>query len=111
MGRKGKKKKNKNPKLKNKKKANPIKKLDVNDEDFDFTEPIKSTLFILANINIKLNKAFLVKFCTASVHVFFLLSSEFFSQLQLTWLYVFLTEKDLILFIMNVLTCLLRGND
>lgn len=71
MGRKGKKKKNKNPKLKNKKKANPIKKLDVNDEDFDFTEPIKSKLFILANINIKLNKAFLVKFCTASVHVFF----------------------------------------
>lgn len=62
MGRKGKKKKNKNPKLKNKKKANPIKKLD---------EPIKSKLFILANINIKLNKAFLVKFCTASVHVFF----------------------------------------
>lgn len=111
MGRKGKKKKNKNPKLKNKKKANPIKKLDVNDEDFDFTEPIKSKLFILANINIKLNKAFLVKFCTASVHVFFLLSSEFFSQLQLTWLYVFLTEKDLILFIMNVLTCLLRRND
>lgn len=111
MGRKGKKKKNKNPKLKNKKKANPIKKLDVNDEDFDFTEPIKSKLFILANINIKLNKAFLVKFCTASVHVFFLLSSEFFSQLQLTWLYVFLAEKDLILFIMNVLTCLLRGND
>lgn len=52
MGRKGKKKKNKNPKLKNKKKANPIKKLDVNDEDFDFTEPIKSKLFILANINI-----------------------------------------------------------
>lgn len=111
MGRKGKKKKNKNPKLKNKKKANPIKKLDVNDEDFDFTEPIKSKLFILANINIMLNKAFLVKFCTASVHVFFLLSSEFFSQLQLTWLYVFLPEKDLIMFIMNVLTCLLRGND
>lgn len=44
MGMKGKKKKNKNPKLKNKKKANPIKKLDVNDEDFDFTESIKSKL-------------------------------------------------------------------
>lgn len=59
---KGKKKKNKNPKLKNKNKANPIKKLDVNDEDFDFTESIKSKLFILANLNRKLKKAFLSYF-------------------------------------------------
>lgn len=62
MGMKGKKKKNKNPKLKNKNKANPIKKLDVNDEDFDFTESIKSKLFILANLNRKLKKTFLSHF-------------------------------------------------
>lgn len=79
VGRKGKKKKNKNLKLKNKKKVNLIKKFDVNDEDFDFIELIKSMLFILVNINIKLNKVFLVKFCIVLVYVFFLFFLEFFS--------------------------------
>lgn len=79
MGRKGKKKKNKNLKLKNKKKVNLIKKFDINDEDFDFIELIKSKLFILVNINIMLNKVFLVKFCIVLVYVFFLFFLEFFS--------------------------------